>query len=81
MNVLERKKLKSRSLRASQLMKINCRLCQVRWQHEDDVSECNSCKTGLQKTKKKDNCRHCGRIFCHDCLPKKVLYLYINNLH
>lgn len=45
---------------------------EVRWQHEDDIVECNSCKTGLQKSKKKDNCRHCGRIFCHDCLQKKV---------
>jgi Rab GTPase-binding effector protein 1 len=46
---------------------------EVRWQHEEDVTECNNCKTGVQpKSKKKDNCRHCGRIFCQDCLQKKV---------
>jgi len=44
---------------------------EVRWQHEEDVSECNSCRNSLHK-KKKDNCRHCGRIFCQDCLQKKV---------
>jgi len=44
---------------------------EVRWQHEDDVSECNSCKTGFSR-KRKQNCKHCGRIFCPDCLSKQV---------
>jgi Rab GTPase-binding effector protein 1 len=44
---------------------------QVRWQHEDDVDECNSCKHSLRH-KRKHNCRHCGKIFCPDCLVKTV---------
>merc|ERR1719233_2143275 len=43
---------------------------EVRWQHEDDVSECAGCN--LQLVGKKENCRHCGKIFCENCLQKKV---------
>ena len=45
---------------------------QVRWQFEDDVEECNSCRVHFSGRKKKANCRHCGRIFCPDCLSKQV---------
>jgi Rab GTPase-binding effector protein 1 len=45
---------------------------EVRWQHEDDVSSCQSCKTGLSANRRKHHCRHCGRIFCSDCVTKNV---------
>ena len=45
---------------------------EVRWQHEEDVEECNNCRQSFSSSKKKNNCRHCGRIFCLDCLSKQV---------
>ena len=48
---------------------------EVRWQFEEDVSECQSCRTGFAGGSKRNNkhhCRHCGRIFCSDCLSKTV---------
>lgn len=45
---------------------------EVRWQHEEDVEECNNCKQGFSVTKRKNHCRHCGRIFCADCVNKQV---------
>jgi hypothetical protein len=45
---------------------------QVRWQFEEDIEECNSCRVHFSGRKKKANCRHCGRIFCPDCLSKQV---------
>ena len=48
-------------------------LCsQVRWQHEDDVSACQNCKSSLSANRRKHHCRHCGRIFCSDCVTKTV---------
>ncbi|KAJ9575188.1 hypothetical protein L9F63_025860, partial [Diploptera punctata] len=32
---------------------------QVRWQHEDDVEECQGCKTGFSFTRSKLHCQHC----------------------
>ena len=54
-----------------ELEKIRSQSTEVRWQHEDDVDECNSCKHGLPQ-KRKIHCRHCGKIFCPDCLTKTV---------
>lgn len=45
---------------------------EVRWQFDEDVEECNSCRLHFSGRKKKANCRHCGRIFCPDCLSKQV---------
>jgi hypothetical protein len=45
----------------------------VRGQFEEDVEQCNSCRVHFSGRKKKANCRHCGRIFCPDCLSKQVL--------
>ncbi|XP_034831786.1 rab GTPase-binding effector protein 2-like isoform X2 [Maniola hyperantus] len=44
----------------------------VRWQHDDDVNECNACRTPLPNNKKKFHCRHCGRIFCGACVAHTV---------
>lgn len=45
---------------------------QVRWQHEEDVKECPSCHTELIGSKRKEHCRHCGQIFCQNCLTRTV---------
>ncbi|XP_039753559.1 rab GTPase-binding effector protein 1 isoform X2 [Pararge aegeria] len=44
----------------------------VRWQHDDDVCECNACRAPLPTNKKKIHCRHCGRIFCGACVAHTV---------
>jgi hypothetical protein len=38
------------------------------------VDECNSCKHGFHasRAKRKSHCRHCGKVFCPDCLTKSV---------
>ncbi len=55
---------------------------EVRWQHEDDVDECQGCRQPLAGAgahrrspgshRAKHHCRHCGRVFCSDCLSKTV---------
>jgi len=45
---------------------------EVRWQHEDDILDCTSCHHSFSVTKRKHHCKHCGRIFCADCLTKVV---------
>ncbi|XP_069703128.1 rab GTPase-binding effector protein 1 isoform X2 [Periplaneta americana] len=45
---------------------------QVRWQHDEDVEECQGCRTGFSFTRSKQHCRHCGRIFCINCLSHTV---------
>ncbi|XP_064461004.1 rab GTPase-binding effector protein 1-like isoform X2 [Ornithodoros turicata] len=55
-----------------ELEKIRQSDSEVRWQHEDDVSECNTCKRSLHVRKEKHHCNHCGKIFCGECLNKVV---------
>ncbi|KAL8599973.1 hypothetical protein ACOMHN_038972 [Nucella lapillus] len=55
-----------------QLEKIRQAENEVRWQHEDDVENCNNCRLPFTVTKRKHHCRHCGRIFCSDCTTKLV---------
>uniref|UniRef100_A0A0K8SQD2 FYVE-type domain-containing protein n=1 Tax=Lygus hesperus TaxID=30085 RepID=A0A0K8SQD2_LYGHE len=46
---------------------------ELRWEHEDDVSECRGCEQPFKSSsRKKVNCKHCGRIFCLSCLQHKV---------
>ena len=45
---------------------------EVRWQHEEDVEECGGCRQGFSVTRRKHHCRHCGRIFCSECVNKQV---------
>lgn len=45
---------------------------EVRWQHEDDVDDCSSCRQNFTVGRRKHHCRHCGRVFCADCLTKSV---------
>ncbi|XP_070204148.1 rab GTPase-binding effector protein 1-like isoform X2 [Littorina saxatilis] len=55
-----------------QLEKIRQAENEVRWQHEDDVEDCNNCRQNFTVTKRKHHCRHCGKIFCSDCTIKTV---------
>ncbi|KAH7646253.1 rab gtpase-binding effector protein 1-like protein [Dermatophagoides farinae] len=55
-----------------QLEKIRQADTEVRWQHEEDVNECNGCKKTFHSRKEKINCLHCGRIFCLECCSKLI---------
>lgn len=55
-----------------ELEKIRQSDSEVRWQHEDDVNDCNTCKRALHARKEKHHCSHCGKIFCTECLGKAV---------
>ncbi|XP_067138321.1 rab GTPase-binding effector protein 1-like [Centruroides vittatus] len=55
-----------------ELEKIRQSDCEVRWQHDDDVTECNNCKKTFHSKKEKQHCKHCGKVFCPDCTSKLV---------
>ncbi|RWS05649.1 rab GTPase-binding effector protein 1-like protein [Dinothrombium tinctorium] len=55
-----------------QLEKIRQADVEVRWQHDDDVKDCNQCKKIFHSKKEKMHCAHCGKIFCSDCNNKLV---------
>ncbi|KAF5282899.1 hypothetical protein FQR65_LT14176 [Abscondita terminalis] len=57
-----------------ELEKIRDSDTQVRWQYEEDVEECPTCRSIFNVVKrKKQHCRHCGQIFCTNCLSHTVL--------
>lgn len=45
---------------------------QVRWQHEEDIEECSNCHIPFSNSKRKQHCRHCGQIFCPNCVSRVV---------
>ncbi|CAO1376702.1 unnamed protein product [Diamesa tonsa] len=55
-----------------QLEKIRSEDVQVRWQDDDDITHCVNCKKEFTVTRRKHHCRHCGTIFCENCLCKSV---------
>ncbi|XP_064619716.1 rab GTPase-binding effector protein 1-like isoform X2 [Lineus longissimus] len=55
-----------------QLEKIRQAETEVRWQHEEDIDDCQNCRQAFTVTRRKHHCRHCGRIFCSDCTQKTV---------
>ncbi|KAK7080238.1 Zinc ion binding [Halocaridina rubra] len=56
-----------------QLEKIRQSDKEVRWQHEEDQEECNSCKQRFSAVgRRKHHCKHCGKIFCNECVSKTV---------
>ncbi|XP_063990113.1 rab GTPase-binding effector protein 1 isoform X2 [Diachasmimorpha longicaudata] len=55
-----------------QLEKIRESGSEVRWQHEEDVDECPACHVAFSIGKKRVHCRHCGHIFCQNCLTHVV---------
>ena len=36
------------------------------------MAACQNCKSALSANRRKHHCRHCGRIFCSDCVTKTV---------
>ncbi|GFT75246.1 rab GTPase-binding effector protein 1 [Nephila pilipes] len=55
-----------------ELEKIRQSDSEVRWQHDEDVPECNTCKKTFQSRKEKFHCNHCGKIFCLECSSRTV---------
>ncbi|KAM7536560.1 hypothetical protein Aperf_G00000085464 [Anoplocephala perfoliata] len=46
---------------------------EVRWQEPDDVHQCAGCLRPFESGRAvKQNCRHCGGIFCPACLTKVI---------
>ncbi|KAL5106211.1 Early endosome antigen 1 [Taenia crassiceps] len=45
---------------------------EVRWQDPQDVIQCSGCKRPFEAGMVKQNCRHCGAIFCRACLAKVI---------
>ncbi|XP_044730505.1 rab GTPase-binding effector protein 1 [Chrysoperla carnea] len=56
-----------------ELEKIRASDTQVRWQYEEDIEECPGCRNPFVGQRKKIHCRHCGQIFCINCLSHTVL--------
>ena len=60
----------------------------VVWDNDEDYTECKSCSAKFNFLLRKHHCRHCGKIFCIDCLtyfyvfnkPHYVCYLCHNQL-
>ncbi|CAF0804713.1 unnamed protein product [Rotaria sordida] len=44
----------------------------LRWQPEEDFSECQRCHTQFSVTWRKHHCRHCGKVLCKECTNKTV---------
>ncbi|XP_055585661.1 rab GTPase-binding effector protein 1 isoform X2 [Uranotaenia lowii] len=55
-----------------QLEKIRSADTQVRWQDEEDIDQCPNCRKEFTVTRRKLHCRHCGTIYCQQCLCKTV---------
>ena len=64
-----------------ELEKIRQAETEVRWQHEEDVEECNNCRQQFSVTRRRHHCRHCGRIFCTDCVTKQVTIFLLYNFN
>nr|CDS25307.1 Rab GTPase binding effector protein 1 [Hymenolepis microstoma] len=46
---------------------------EVRWQEPDDITQCAGCSRPFDSgNSSKQNCRHCGAIFCPLCLTKAI---------
>ncbi|XP_075220724.1 rab GTPase-binding effector protein rabaptin-5 isoform X2 [Lycorma delicatula] len=56
-----------------ELERIRSSHTQVRWEHEEDVEQCPGCRQSFAVTRRKQHCRHCGRVFCTPCLTHTVL--------
>uniref|UniRef100_A0A914BUS3 FYVE-type domain-containing protein n=1 Tax=Acrobeloides nanus TaxID=290746 RepID=A0A914BUS3_9BILA len=55
-----------------QLEKIRQAEQEVRWQFDEDVSNCNQCEIAFSPKRPKLHCLHCGKIFCHNCLKQTI---------
>ncbi|CAF4651275.1 unnamed protein product, partial [Rotaria sp. Silwood1] len=45
---------------------------ELRWQPEEDFSDCQRCHTQFSVTWRKHHCRHCGKVLCKECTNKTV---------
>ena len=39
----------------------------LRWDYEEDSLQCRKCSLSFNMTRRKHRCRHCCRLFCHEC--------------
>ena len=39
----------------------------LRWEYEEDALQCPACGNPFNMTRRKHRCRHCCRLFCHEC--------------
>ena len=37
------------------------------WDYEEDTLQCRNCNQTFNMTRRKHRCRHCCRLFCHEC--------------
>lgn len=44
----------------------------IKWEHEDDVTNCRGCDVPFSMTRRKSHCRKCGRIFCGECCGNTI---------
>ncbi|CAF0897484.1 unnamed protein product [Adineta ricciae] len=51
---------------------------ELRWQPEEDYTECQRCRQQFSVTWRKHHCRHCGKVLCKDC-TSKTIYTGPNN--
>jgi len=42
------------------------------WQPDHKASRCNSCNVAFNILKLRSHCRHCGKVFCRDCVSTKI---------
>ena len=43
------------------------------WEYDDVYDNCYRCSTRFSIFERKHHCRHCGKIFCHNCSRQKAL--------
>ena len=39
----------------------------LRWDYEEDTLQCRTCQLQFNMTRRKHRCRHCCRLYCHEC--------------
>lgn len=56
-----------------ELGKIRLSEREVRWQYPDDVTECGDCQKSFDSISSvKEHCRHCGHVFCEECVARSL---------
>ncbi|CAF1608880.1 unnamed protein product [Rotaria magnacalcarata] len=45
---------------------------ELRWQPEEDFSECQRCHASFSVSWRKHRCRHCGKVLCKECTNKTI---------
>ncbi|KAL3313062.1 hypothetical protein Ciccas_008336 [Cichlidogyrus casuarinus] len=59
-----------------QLERLRVEHMEVRWQELDDSQHCYDCRCpfpgGVSGNKRKQHCRHCGKVFCLECTKQRI---------